>query len=77
MCKFRDEYARFGDAGAAVFGISSDEPEANKAFADAQRLPFPLLTDGSSILRKVFGIPADLLGLLPGRQTYVIDKSGK
>ncbi len=26
---------------------------------------------------QVFGIKADLLGLLPGRQTYVIDKSGK
>lgn len=34
-------------------------------------------TDNSSILRKTFGIKADFLGLLPGRQTYVIDKSGK
>jgi peroxiredoxin len=24
-----------------------------------------------------FGIKADLLGLLPGRQTFVIDKNGK
>jgi hypothetical protein len=36
-----------------VYGISSDSPEDNKAFATAQRLPFPLLTDPSSILRKV------------------------
>jgi peroxiredoxin len=36
-----------------VFGISSDSPADNKAFADAQRLPFPLLTDPSSIMRKV------------------------
>jgi alkyl hydroperoxide reductase subunit AhpC len=43
----------------------------------AQRLPFPLLTDQSEFLRKSFGIKGDLLGLLPGRQTYVIDKSGK
>jgi peroxiredoxin Q/BCP len=52
-CKFRDEYAKFTDAGAQVFGISSDTPEDNKAFATAQRLPFPLLSDPSSILRKV------------------------
>jgi peroxiredoxin len=54
-CKFRDEYETFVKAGAQVFGISSDEPSANKAFADAQRLPFPLLTDPSSIMRKVRG----------------------
>lgn len=52
-CKFRDEYSKFKDAGAAVFGISSDSPADNKAFADTQRLPFPLLTDPSSIMRKV------------------------
>lgn len=52
-CKFRDEYVKFTDAGAQVFGISSDTPEDNKAFATAQRLPFPLLSDPSSILRKV------------------------
>ena len=59
--RFRDEYAQFTSAGAAVFGISSDSPEENDAFAKAQRLPFPLLTDPSSILRKVFGIPAAMM----------------
>ncbi|KAJ9513914.1 hypothetical protein QJQ45_021001, partial [Haematococcus lacustris] len=76
-CKFRDEYQRFEEAGAAVFGISSDSPDVNAAFAKEQGLQFPLLTDGNSILRKTFGIKADLLGLLPGRQTYVIDINGK
>lgn len=54
----------------------ADSPEENDKFAKAQRLPFPLLTDASSILRKTFGIPNDFMGLLPGRQTYVIDKNG-
>ncbi|GAX83159.1 hypothetical protein CEUSTIGMA_g10585.t1 [Chlamydomonas eustigma] len=76
-CKFRDEFDRFKSAGAEVFGISSDSPEENDKFAKAQRLQYPLLTDPSSILRKTFGIPNDFLGLLPGRQTYVIDKNGK
>ncbi|WIA14474.1 hypothetical protein OEZ85_002997 [Tetradesmus obliquus] len=76
-CKFRDEYSAFTEAGAAVFGISSDSPAENKAWADANRLPFPLLTDPSSILRKTFGIKGDLLGLLPGRQTFVFNKAGK
>lgn len=51
-----------------MFGISSDSPAENAAWAKANNLPFPLLTDNSSILRKTFGIKADLLGLLPGRQ---------
>lgn len=52
-CRFRDEFSRFTQAGAAVFGISSDSPEENIAFAKANNLPFPLLTDQNSILRKV------------------------
>ena len=34
-------------------------------------------TAASFQCRKSFGIKADMLGFLPGRQTYVIDKSGK
>lgn len=75
-CKFRDEYSRFQDAGAVVFGISADAPDKNRAFADAQRLPFLLLTDPSGILRKSFGVQNDLL-FLPGRQTFVFDPNGK
>jgi peroxiredoxin Q/BCP len=28
-------------------------------------------------VRKLFGVPTNLLGLLPGRVTYVADKKGK
>lgn len=76
-CSFRDAYGKFVDAGAEVFGISSDDLDKNSKFAQEQRLPFPLLCDQGSFLRKSFGIKGDLLGLLPGRQTFIIDKSGK
>ena len=49
-------------------GISSDAPEANAAFAKAQRLPFPLLSDTGSEVRKALGVKGDLFGLVPGRQ---------
>ena len=52
-CRFRDEYDRFTKAGAVVFGISSDSPEENAAFAKANNLQYPLLSDQNSILRKV------------------------
>ena len=95
-CAFRDAYGKFQDAGAEVFGISSDDVQKNSEFAkvtapsclctrfgddawhlrcwhthvrcsrclalQAQRLPYPLLTDQSEFLRKSFGIKGDLLG---------------
>ena len=51
-----------------MLGISSDAPEANAQFAKAQRLPFPLLSDTGSEVRKALGVSGDLFGLLPGRQ---------
>jgi len=76
VCAMRDNYSELSKK-AAVFGISGDEPATNAAFAAAQNLPFPLLTDASSFLRKSFGVKGDMMGLLPGRQTIVIDKKGK
>ncbi|CAK0786007.1 hypothetical protein CVIRNUC_009220 [Coccomyxa viridis] len=76
-CRFRDEFATFQDTGAQVMGISSDAPEANAAFAKAQRLPFPLLSDTGSEVRKALGVKGDLFGLVPGRQTFIFDKEGK
>jgi hypothetical protein len=47
-----------------VYGISSDSPAANKAFAESQRLPFPLLTDPAGALRKVGGGAGNSAALL-------------
>ena len=44
-------------------------------FAAKHQLPFPLLIDRGNALRKAFGVPS-VLGLLPGRVTYVIDGDG-
>jgi peroxiredoxin Q/BCP len=40
------------------------------------KLPFPLLADEKKEVRTLFGVPTNLFGLLPGRVTYIIDKSG-
>lgn len=76
-CKFRDDYAEFEDAGVKVFGISADSPRSHKAFKEKYRLPFSLLSDRGNKVRKAFGVPSSLFGLLPGRVTYVIDANGK
>ncbi len=75
-CAFRDSYEKFKKAGAEVVGISGDDSSSHKAFAKKYRLPFTLLSDEGSKVRKEWGVPADLFGTLPGRQTYVLDKKG-
>lgn len=74
-CGFRDAYEEFVAAGAEVVGVSSDTPASHAAFARKHRLPFPIVSDRDGRLRKLFGVPS-LLGFLPGRVTYVIDREG-
>jgi thioredoxin-dependent peroxiredoxin len=74
-CSFRDSYEDFVAAGAEVIGISSDSPDSHRAFASKHNLPFTLVSDAGAAVRKAYGVPATL-GLLPGRVTYVIDKTG-
>lgn len=74
-CSFRDAFEDFVQAGAVVIGISADSDESHRQFAATQRLPFILVSDGDGALRKAFGVPKPL-GLIPGRVTYVIDRSG-
>jgi peroxiredoxin Q/BCP len=74
-CSFRDSYEDFKDIGGEVIGISSDSPESHQKFAQKHNLPFTLVSDANSSIRKAYGVPSTL-GLLPGRVTYVIDKEG-
>lgn len=75
-CSFRDAYEDFESAGVKVIGISSDDEKSHKQFAQKHNLPFTLLADKDKKVRKAFGVPTNLLGLIPGRVTYVIDKKG-
>jgi peroxiredoxin len=74
-CKFRDDFEKFSDAGAVVFGISDDSPESHLSFASNHRLPFQLLSDTDGTVRKLYGVKKTL-GVIPGRVTFVIDRDG-
>lgn len=76
-CSFRDQYEDFKDLGAEVIGISSDSVESHQKFSKQYKLPFILLSDADKKIRKLFGVPSGMFGLLPGRVTYVTDKKGK
>lgn len=75
-CSFRDQYEDFKDLGAEVVGISSDSEASHQKFTAKHRLPFELLADTDGQVRKLYEVPRALLGLLPGRVTFVIDKNG-
>lgn len=75
-CTFRDQYEDFKALGAEIIGISSDSVASHQKFSNRHELPFLLLSDENKKLRKLFGVPNDLLGLIPGRVTYVADKEG-
>lgn len=76
VCAFRDSYEQFTDAGAQVVGISSDSQGSHLKFAQKHRLPFVLLSDTSRKVRKRFEVDNRLFQLLPGRETFVIDREG-
>jgi peroxiredoxin Q/BCP len=75
-CSFRDQYEDFKDLGAEVIGISSDSIASHEKFIQKYKLPFILLSDSDKKIRTLFGVKANLFGLLPGRVTYVADKNG-
>jgi thioredoxin-dependent peroxiredoxin len=74
-CAFRDSHEVFSEAGAEVIGVSSDSADRHAAFAGRYDLPFTLLSDAGGRVRKSYGVPT-VLGVLPGRVTYVIDRRG-
>ncbi len=76
-CYFRDLSDVFDDADAIVIGISGQSVESHREFAEKNRLKYTLLSDTGNIVRKLFGVPGSLFGLIPGRVTYVADRTGK
>jgi peroxiredoxin len=79
LCTFRDSLAKLNAARAQVYGISVDTFFTLKAFHDAQRLAFPLLSDFNKEVIRQYGVfNEDMIGLrgIAKRAVFVIDKDG-
>jgi peroxiredoxin Q/BCP len=77
-CNFRDNIYAFKAIGAAVVGISVDDVESHKKFADKYKLPFTLLADEKSEAAKAYGVLKDYkLVKLASRQSFLVDPDGK
>jgi glutaredoxin-dependent peroxiredoxin len=81
LCAFRDAMTNFNAMNAQVVGISVDGPFANKAFANANGLTFPLLSDYTADVSKKFGgVHEDFAGMkgytASKRAVFIVDKIG-
>lgn len=74
---FRNSFQELLNAGAVVYGVSSDRPVSHRQFKLKFKLPFSLLSDTDGELRKLLGVPSDLFGLIPGRVTYIFNPEGR
>lgn len=72
---FRDAFQQFVDTGATVIGISGCSSDRQRRWASDRNLPFLLASDADGRLRRAFGVQR-LLGFLPDRVTFVIDRDG-
>ena len=75
-CAFRDNFARFGESGVAVFGVSRDSQESHDAFREKHKLPFALVADESGDIQRAYGVPSKLPGMST-RVTFLVDREGK
>ncbi|MBA2948343.1 winged helix-turn-helix transcriptional regulator [Streptomyces himalayensis] len=56
-CTYRDRLAEFTAAGATVHGVSTQRPDEQRAFAEAERLHFRLLSDADLTLTAALRLP--------------------
>lgn len=78
-CRLRDSMAQFNAMSAQVLGISVDSFFVLKAWAEAQKLSFPLLSDFNKEVIPQYGVVnPDMIGLknVAKRAVFVIDRTG-
>ena len=74
-CGFRDQWAKYSDAGVRVLGVSGGSDAGKRAFAKKYELPFPVITDGDLEWARAFGVRV-ILGI-PQRVSFLLDKDGR
>ncbi len=79
MCHFRDTWQQWTGLGAKVFAISIDSPFVTDRFREAEKIPFPVLSDFNKTVAASYGaLYDDLMGLkgVTKRAAFVIGRDG-
>ncbi|MFW5972373.1 MAG: thioredoxin-dependent thiol peroxidase [Bacteroidota bacterium] len=81
-CNLRDDYQQLQEAGIAVVGVSADDVESHRKFADKYSLPFPLIADPEHQILEAYGVWGErslygrkFMGIQ--RTTFLIDEEGR
>lgn len=74
---FVDNYLTFTNKNVEIIGVSYDDVESHKDFADTYEMKFVLLADVDKKLSKAMDVDRILPWPHPSRQTFVVDPSGK
>jgi len=76
-CNFRDNIYRFRAIGAHVVGVSVDDVDSHKAFADKHSLPFTLLADPGGEMAHAYGVLRDWKLLqIAARESFIVNPDG-
>lgn len=77
-CAFRDSLAEFGALGAAVVGISAQQPDEQREFAEREHIPFPLLSDSGLKLATALRLPTfEVEGTTLYRRLTLVAEAGR
>ena len=76
-CEFRDNIFEFRKINVQILGVSFDDVESHRKFAENHDLPFPLLADTEGNAAEAYGVKTKMLGMtIAKRQTFLIDPAG-
>ena len=81
VCAFRDSMAYLTDLDAQVIGVSVNDPFTNKGFSEKNYLPYPILSDYTRAVIRMYGLEApDYAGLqgymVAQRSIFILDRQG-
>jgi thioredoxin-dependent peroxiredoxin len=81
-CSLRDGFGEFEARGIKVLGVSLDDEESHRKFAEKYSLPFTLLADTDHAVADAYGVYGEknwmgkkYMGV--DRKTFLIDEAGK
>jgi peroxiredoxin Q/BCP len=80
-CDIRDSFARFGQQGLRVLGVSPDSAASHAKFSSKYGLPFTLLSDPEKTLASAYGVwgkkqnyGREYMGII--RSSFLVGKDG-
>lgn len=76
-CEFRDNIFAFRELNAQILGVSLDDVDSHRDFAENHSLPFPLLADIDGSASDAYGVKTRMFGMtVAKRQTFIIGPDG-